>query len=171
MASLLDVFAICTKEGLDPWDSRVLFRLCMRILQVSYPADTLDQIQSEDLVEAYDLNRLQVFRNLRFMHMSNYSLLEILSIEWPLLFDRAQAITDNMITFCDETLWIKNRTIPFDIPAHYMRELRSIERGLFEVRFKTLSPLFSGPERPFGIVGTYHCRVLDSEQGSNLAFI
>lgn len=171
MVSLLDVFAICTKEGVDPWDDREFFRLCMRALHLSYPTDCLDHIQSGELLEGYNLDRLQIFRNLRFMEYSNYSLLEILSIEWPLLFERAQIITDKMITFCDETLWSKNRTIPFNVPVHYMRELQTVERQLYEIRFKTISPLFSGPNSPFGLLGICHCRLLDSEKSQNLAFI
>ena len=171
MASLLDVFATCTTEGIDPWDDREFFRLSMRALQLSYPTDCLDHVRSGDLVEGYNMERLQIFRNLRFLEYSNYSLLEILSIEWPLLFERAQVITEKMITFCDETLWSKNRTIPFNVPTHYMRELQTIERQLYEIKFKTISPLFSGPDRPFGLLGICRCRLLDVEQSSNLAFI
>lgn len=98
---------------------------------------------------------------MRFMEASNYSLLDILSVDWPQLFDRAAAITEKMITYTDETLWAKNRTITFDVPTHYMRELKTEEHGVFEVNFKHLAPLFSGPNRPFGILGSSQVRPLD----------
>lgn len=171
LISVLDAFNICSVEDVNPWDDREFFRISMRALKISAPPDSLDHVKSGDLVEGYNLERLQIFRNLQFMEYSNYSLLEILSIEWPLLFERAQAITDKMITFCDETLWSKNKTIAFNVPTHYMRELQTIERQLYEIGFKTISPLFSGPNRPFGILGTCSCRLLQSEKNDNLAFI
>lgn len=171
MTSLLDVLTVCSLEQIDPWDDREFFRLSMRSLRLSYPSDCIQNFVSGDLVEVYDMNRLQVFRNMQFMEYSNYSLIEILSIEWPKLFDRAAVITEKMIQFCDDTLWLKNQTIPFNIPAHYMRELQTDERQTYEIRFRYISPIFSGPNQPFGILGTCACRLISSTGKDNVAFI
>lgn len=171
MVSVLDVLTVCTNEEIDPWNDHEFFRLSMRSLQLSSPKDCLDNVKSGDLIEGYDLNRMQVFRNLQFMEYSNYSLIEILAFEWPMLFERSQAITEKMITFCDETLWSKNQTIPFNVPTHYMRELQTEHRQLYEIRFKNISPLFSGPDKPFGILGTCDCKLLKADPNDNLAFI
>lgn len=171
MLSVLDAFKICASEELDPWNDEDFFRVCMQSLYLSYPKDCLDHFTSADLVEGYNFDRLQIFRNLQFMEYSNYSLLEILSVEWPKLFERSAAITDEMIKYCDETLWAENRTIAFNIPAHYMRELQTSERQMYEIRFKHLSPLFSGPNKPFGILGTCKCRLIPTDPSSNLSFI
>lgn len=171
MASLLDVLTVCSTEQIDPWDDREFFRLSMRSLRLSYPSDCTQNFVSGDLVEIYDLNRLQVFRNMQFMEYSNYSLIEILSIEWPKLFDRAAAITERMIQFCDQTLWAKNQTIPFNIPPHYMRELQTDQRQTYEIRFRYISPIFSGPNQPFGILGTCACRLISAPTKDNVSFI
>jgi hypothetical protein len=171
MSSVLDVFTTCTTENINPWDDQEFFRLSMRALGVSFPADCMRYMSSGDIIEGYNRDRLQIFRNLRFIECSNYSLLEILSTEWPLLFERSAAITNQMITYCDETLWSKNRTIAFNIPKHYVRELQTAEHQVYEIGFKTISPLFSGPDRPLGILANCNCLLLESKRYDNLAFI
>lgn len=161
MRHVLETFRICASEGLDPWDDKHFFRLSMRGMGLTYPADFLDHVGDGDLVEGYDMNRFQIFRNMRFMEKSSYSLLDMLSYDWPLLFERSTAITSKMISYCDEILWAANKTIRFDIPRHYIRELRSEEKQMVEVEFQALSPLFAGPNRPFGIVGTCQVRPVD----------
>jgi hypothetical protein len=172
LEAVLSVFRICASEDIDPWDDREFFKLSMQALRLSFPSDFPDNVGFGDLIEGYDMNRLQIFRNLRFMELSSYSLMQILAHEWPQLFDRADAITERMISYCDQILWTANRTIAFDIPLHFIRELRSKERQVLEVRFKYLSPLFSGPNQPFGILGT--CQVKQVETAKyqdNLALV
>ncbi|MGZ3722406.1 MAG: hypothetical protein ACXVA9_05720 [Bdellovibrionales bacterium] len=172
MNTLIQNFQTCMEEDIDPWDDVEFFKLSMRSQGLSYPGDFLDNVARGDLIEGYDMKRLQVFRNMRFMELSSYSLMEILSYEWPLLFDRANAITTEMISYCDEILWTANRTIPFDIPLHFIRELRSEERQLLEVRFKYLSPVFSGPNQPFGLLGTCSVKQVNAEaHRDNLDFV
>lgn len=171
LACLLDAFRICALESIDPWNDREFFKICMKFLGLTAPSDCLDQLQSGDLIEGYSLERLQVFRNLQFMEYTSHSLVDIMTIEWPELFDRSKVIEDQMIAYCNETLWTNNKTIPFNIPAHFMRELRTDERRLYEIRFKTLSPLFSGPDRPFGFMGICTCIPQKSENSENVEFI
>lgn len=171
LLSVRDAFLACTTQEIDPWNDREFFKLCMSALHVSFPKEAIDNFVSGDLVEGYDLNRMQIFRNLQFMEYSNYSLLEIVTMEWPRLFERSNAITDRMITYCDEKLWMRNRTINFDIPTHYMRELQTDERQMYQISFRHLSPLYSGPERPFGILGTCQCRPIASSGLGNISFV
>lgn len=169
--AVLKTFSICASEIIDPWNDSEFFTISMRTLGATYNSDFLDKISGDDVIEGYDRNRFQIFRNMRFMEKSGYSLLEILSYEWPQLFDRSPLITNKMITYCDQVLWDENRTILFDIPKHYLRELRSREQLMFEISFRYLSPLFSGPNQPLGLVGTCAVKMLeDGLHRGNLAF-
>lgn len=149
---------VCERDGLDPWNDGLFLTVSMRRMGLTYPMDWLDHIVEGDLVEGYDMNRFQVFRNLQFMQKSSYSLVELMSYEWPVLFDRSSIITQRLMTYCDEILWLQNKTIVFDVPVHFIRELRSVDRQVLEVQFKYLSPLFSGPGRPYGILAS--CRAI-----------
>lgn len=169
---LLNSFAKCQEEGADPWDDREFFCLSMQAMGVQFPSDFLKKLDRDDLIEGYDMNRIQIFRNMRFMETSSYSLLEILSYEWPLLFARASAITDKIISHCDELLWSANRTIPVHVAKHWIHEIRSAERQVCEVTFKYMTPLFSGPGKPAGVIATCQARAIEVDtQRDNLAFV
>ncbi len=173
IATLVNNLLHCQKQDIDPWDDREFFKLSMHSLGLSYPSDFLDKIGPGELIEGYDMNRFQIFRNMRFMEMINYSLVEVLTYEWPYLYDRASAITDKMIGYCDEILWVCNKTIPFDIPTHQIRESRSRQQQYFEISFSQLAPLFSGPNMPAGILGSFRAKALELQAHgyANLSFI
>jgi len=158
---ILGVFRVCLSEDIDPWDDGEFFRLSMKGMGITFPSDFLDHITSGDVIEGYDFDRKQVFRNMAFMQNSGYSLIEMLANEWPALFDRSKMVTDQMIAYCDDILWKANKTIPFNIPVHYVRERESSERLLWEISFRYLSPLFSGPDKPFGILGTFRLKPVE----------
>lgn len=169
---LQNAFNVCAEEFKDPWDDREFFSLSMRALRVSYPSDFLGYVADGDLIEAYDINRIQVFRNMRFMETSAYSLTEILSFDWPTLFDRSSMITDKIISYTDEVLWAENRTVPTDIPRHFIKEIRSKENQVCEVQFKVMAPLFSGPDTPFGFLATCRANAIEREiSKDNLSFV
>jgi hypothetical protein len=172
MKRLIADFATCQTKFLDPWNDSEFFRLSMRSLGVTYPADFLSHVSEGDLVEGYDMSRFQVFRNMRFMETTGYSLMEILSYEWPALFDRPAQITNTIISYCDEILWASNRTIELNVPLHLIREVRSHDPQVCEVNFKYLAPLFAGPNRPYGMLGTCRARVLEkSRVQDNVKFV
>lgn len=172
MSTLHGIFEYCYNEDVDAWDDRQFFALSMRAMGLTAPPDFMDYVGKEDIVEGYNMNRLQVFRNMRFMETSSYSLLEILSYEWPLLFDRPSVITDQIIGYCDEILWAANKTISLEVPEHFIREIRSRERRVCVVNFKYLAPIFAGPNKPYGMLGTCSARVVEIEQrADNISFV
>lgn len=165
-------FQNCISENIDPWDDTEFFRLSMRTFGVIYPSDFVSTLDPDTLIEGYDANRFQIFRNMRFMETSSYSLLEIQSYEWPMLFDRSSRITDSIIEYSDEVLWINNRTISLDIPEHYIKEVRTERPQILQVKFKHMCPLYSGPGKPYGALVTCKARVVDTiAADSNLAFV
>lgn len=166
-------FITCAETGTDPWNDRDFFIISMRSQGLTFPKDFLDHVGPGELIEGYNMQRFQIFRNLRYMEMINYSLIEVLAYEWPLLYDRSGAITEKIISYCDEVLWAANKTIPFDIPNHFIRETRSQQQKYFEIGFNHISPLFSGPNQPAGLIGSFNARTMSLEKGAetNLAFI
>ncbi len=154
---LITAIDTCIEKSIDPWDDFKFFKISMEGLGAHYASDVECTFTEGTLIEAYDLDRIQVFRNLRFMEMSNYSLLELLSFEWPEMYERSSVITGEMMRYCDEHLWANNRTIRFPIRDHYIREARSSVHQVFKISFQHLSPLYSGPNKPFGFIGSFHC--------------
>ncbi|MGZ3722407.1 MAG: hypothetical protein ACXVA9_05725 [Bdellovibrionales bacterium] len=171
LTNLIQNLDTCWDDGIDPWNDREFFLLSMRSMELTFPKDFLNHLSEGDLIEGYDMNRVQTFRNMRFMELSTYSLLEVQSAEWTALYERPPEITEKMISFCDELLWQANRTIPFNIPVHFIRELRSEDKRIFEIKFKYLTPLFSGPNQPYGMLGSSKVEVIrGAKSGDNVAF-
>ncbi len=102
------------------------------------------------------MNRLQIFRNMRFMEISTYSLLEVLSYEWPQLFERSSHITQLIIKQTEKDMWSTNKVIESQIPKHFLRETLSGSPQVLEAQHRLFAPLFSGPGKPGGMlsVGT-----------------
>ena len=174
LSKMVDILDTCVEENVDPFDDREFFRLSMREMKLSYPADFLKRIKSEDIIEAYDMNRHQIFRNMRFMEASSYSLTEMLSQEWPTLFERSSQITALIIKATEQDMWSANTIIDSNIPKHFIRELLSREPQVCEIQHKFFAPLFSGPNQPAGILSVCQGRVLSQLADvhiDNLTFI
>lgn len=168
-------FVLCAQEDVDPWDDKKFWQLSMRNLGVSYPGDLIDRMGPDDVVEAYDLDRRQIFRNMRFMEATSYSLLEVLSYEWPVLFERSRAITEQIMRIGEHIVWSENRIVEVaHIPEHYIREIRSSQPQVCRVQHKYIAPLFCGPDQPFGAMSICRGEViipsLDTK-ADNVAFI
>lgn len=173
LTNLQHIFKVCSSEQVDVWNDKEFFKISMREMGISYPPDFPDKTKEGYIIEAYDLERRQIFRNMLFMQASSYSLLEVLSFEWPLLYDRASSITDLIISHTEEIIWNANSTVPAKIPPHFIRELRSTTPQVCEVHFECFAPLFSGPNQPSGFVAACSGRVIsDIDIGKdNLTFV
>jgi hypothetical protein len=172
--SLLRSFEICAEEGTNPWDDRDFFQLSMQALGYSFPPDFLDYLEPDDIIEGYDLSGRQIFRNMRFMEVSSYSLTEVLSLHWQVLFDRSTQITDIIMAAIEKTMFVEQRVVVADIPKHFIRELRSSQPLVAEIQHRYFAPLFNGPNKPAGFLGVCKGHVLDAElniRRDNLAFI
>lgn len=172
LENLKKIFFTCESTQTDPWDDQKFLSLSMKALGLSFPQDFLTGSTTEDLVEGYDLDRFQVFRNMRFMETSMYSLVEIQSYEWPALFDRASLITNQIIKYCDQILWDNNKTLPVDIAEHYIKEMRTEDQQILAVKFKNICPTFAGPNRPYGFLISCNARIVEANaKDSNLSFV
>jgi hypothetical protein len=159
--SIREHLLTCEEEDVNPWDDKEFFLLSMRSLGLQYPGDFLSKLESDFIIEGYDLERRQIFRNMRFMELSSYSLTEMLSNEWTSLFERPAEVTDMMLQY-ERDLFKDNRTLELSIPKHLIRELRSSQPQLCEVEHKYFAPLYSGPNRPGGGLSVCRGRVVDA---------
>lgn len=69
-------------------DSRVMIWHVLKLMDFIFPSDLFDHITSDHIVEIYDFNNIQIFRNLRFFDATSYSLEELLCRPWVDIFSR-----------------------------------------------------------------------------------
>lgn len=164
LTDLYNVLTLAQEVGADPWDDREFLALSMKYAKLSFPREFCDHMAPSLVVEGYDMFRRQTFRNLFFMEVSSYSLLEVTTHEWPMLFHRDQEITEAIIKQAEVNMWQENKVIQSEIPRHYIRELLSEKPQVFEVQQKQFAPLFAGPDQPGGILVISYGKLLGADK-------
>lgn len=100
--------------------------------------DNLDfLIEDSDVLEAYDVEGQQIFRNLEIFRYTSYSLTELVSYHWTELYERPAMI--NEIIFREWAKIVQTDTtlaIPLTIPKHLLKEKMNQNRQvLIELKY------------------------------------
>lgn len=93
-----------------------LFKICIG-------KDVPTSISKGDIVEIYDLEAIQVYRNLNFFRTTNYNLMDIAAHTWMELWDRSSMVQEKIVAGVGRALNAKDdKPIPFDVPVHLLKE-------------------------------------------------
>lgn len=152
--------AQCEELGINPWDDQEFLRLCLKQLGYTVSSEYLKNITSDDLVEGYNLDNVQVYRNMKFMEICGYSLEDVLAYPWPNLYERSQQITNKILARVRESLE-SGRVLKADVETHYMKEHASSTRQIVEVTFRYIAPLYRNPGQPSGYLISSQARMLE----------
>jgi len=150
----------CAETGVNPWDDRRFLELCLKQLKMTVSQEYLDNLASDDIVEGYTLENIQIFRNMRFMEICGYSLEDVLTFPWPNLYERSTTITDKVLERVREAIET-TRVLAANTENHYMKERASSTRQVVEVGFRYIGPLFSSPGKPSGYLISCRAKMLD----------
>jgi hypothetical protein len=111
----------------------------------SVSEDVLSRLSDQDVIEVYSPTFTQLFRNMRFLEICSYPILDIYMYEWPELYARPQAITEALIQEFFRMLSAPPGVDLFEaqVPDHFLEEVFSEERRIFEIQQKLNSPVRS----------------------------
>ncbi len=136
-------------------------------------------IKSDQFIEFYNPQMIQIYRSLSFLDISCYSILDLMTNEWFVLWKRPQRVTDQLLKTADK---YANSYVPvqkFDVPKHILREV--FNTGLTEpfvpratlVEFQYIGTLVDTITRkPAGFICTSTGHVIASgEEAESLDFI
>lgn len=116
--------------------------------------NNLHFIRTGEVIELYNLQMIQLYRNLEFFRHCSYDLLTLSCYEWPALYERATQVTNSMISRATEFISLnKDIPVPYNLPIHTMRERHLNAKRVFEIRMGTCLP------------------IIDSHSKSTIAFI
>ncbi|MCB0413567.1 MAG: hypothetical protein KDD50_04500 [Bdellovibrionales bacterium] len=108
--------------------------------------DSWGLLDPKNIIEIYDFNFCQWYRNWTFYKISSYSLEQLCMYPIWELYNRPTEITNKIV---NEVMSLTqndfNHTVPFEIPIHRLRELNPEKNNngvTFNVDFKTISPVF-----------------------------
>ncbi len=100
--------------------------------------EVMSLVKDTDVVEIYSSELIQTFRNLEFMRLCSYTLLDLISFEFHELYERSSWITQELFGAAKIMLDSPTIVLPLNpkIPVHVMRERFSAEKREFEVQFR-----------------------------------
>ncbi|MBN8553885.1 MAG: hypothetical protein J0L93_00390 [Deltaproteobacteria bacterium] len=125
-------------------DSKQLTWACLQYLKLKPCHDAFDKIEDDHVIEIYNNDHIQIFRNLKFFELCSYSVYEILIFDWPTLYYRDENILQEIFQQTQRALTEKLGTEFYSgIPPHILRERFSEEQRSFRIEMGMHSPLYN----------------------------
>lgn len=131
-------------EGQSLKDNHTFTWRAFRKLGLKPTSDLFSFIKDGDLIELYDRDNRQLYRNFAYYDYCSYSLEELYSLEWWRLFERDPLISEQIMNEGIQVLSsTEHKSIASKTPQHVVREVHSMGRLTNTYQLKALSPVFS----------------------------
>ena len=138
-------------------DGHFLWRMFGK-LGVRPRADLMSVIEQGDIVEIYNSDFVQIYRNLPFFEVCSYSLDELLSRPFFELFRRDEPVTAAIVGVAQKMLAGEMDGIyAWPIGVHTIEETESPLRLRSVIEQKFVSPLYDATGRPVALLNTIRC--------------
>ncbi|WP_413289430.1 hypothetical protein [Bdellovibrio sp. HCB337] len=110
-------------------------------------SNLLETIGDGDIVEIYNSEQVQVFRNLEFFDLCSYTLEELFCLEWYRLFRRESEVSSAIVAMVDE-LYAKKypEGLSSPLPHHIVAESISREKITLNFFMKFIAPLYKNKQ-------------------------
>lgn len=175
LLQLKSYFEICQKaqeKGVDIVNDTIqMLKFTADSLGAHCPEEFLSKIEPGDIVEVFDYQNTQLFRNMKFFEISDYTINDFFGSQWDALYERAESVTNKLIAKVEEASR-KKKCIPFDIEDHYMREKETENRKVVKVKLKHISP-FLKDDKPIAWAASSSAEIIfakTDEEAEKLVF-
>lgn len=134
-------------------DDRYFIELCAKRMGLIFDKGVYDILKPGDVVEIYNVDLIQVFRNFAFFDVCSYTLLDLMNYEFFELYDRSQLINHYIL---EATSSIGKRGFDLSpvslqhVPRHLLQEKFSQDKLTSMVQFKWMYPVYTWPQIHFG---------------------
>lgn len=151
---LIRVCEATIKNGYSADDSAQLTWYAIKELGWRPSSDLFEKIDNDSIIEIYDTNNLQVFRNFNFFDFCSYTLEEIHCIPWTTLYYRPdESITKEILRHISDHFESHSYTTKYvGIPKHSVKETRSAQKYELFISLEYISLLFNSANSPEAIV-------------------
>lgn len=137
------ICANTVREGRPLTDTRALLWSSLKYFNLAPCSDLMDYTHDHLVVELYDSDGRQIFRNFKFMELCSYTLADVLLYPWWELFSRNDEAIGELIKEINIALSGElSRTLISTIREHHTAEVFSERRHVFKMQFKSISPVF-----------------------------
>jgi hypothetical protein len=81
-------------------------------------------LEHDDIIEIYNTESIQIFRTLNFFKTCGYSLLDLLTTEWYMLWERPSFVMQRMMEIAKDMIVGQKDTVEkVNIPTHVLKEV------------------------------------------------
>lgn len=158
-------YEICREavaSGVELRENVKFLSFSLKRLGLWMDSEAIDRIDREDIIEVYSLEKTQLYRNLKFLEICSYPMLDLYMYEWPDLFCRPDTITEKLIQVCGEVVSDPLcRFRPSGVPEHVLEEKFSTQKLSFLVDQKIIAPVKDSSGNVQGVMGSLQARVID----------
>jgi len=134
-------------------------------MKLSTSEDMLNTITEEDIVEIYNLDCIQIFRNFKFYETTTYSLSDLILFDWSELYYRPSQVSQKIQTYINLVLQNDNNDVVYnmEVPKHMIKEIRANPIQLCEIEFKKIAPITDRAGRRSGLIVTCQAKSMLSD--------
>ncbi|MES2768531.1 MAG: hypothetical protein V4596_05230 [Bdellovibrionota bacterium] len=128
--------------------------------------DIIDSISEDDIVEIYNLDCIQIFRNFKFYETTTYSLSDLISFDWSELYYRPSQVSQKIQKHITAVLQNSDDSITYDmsdVPTHMIKEIKASPIQLCEIRFKKIAPITNNIGKRTGLIVTCEAKSMLSD--------
>lgn len=158
--------------NVDNYDERSLLRMAMSKLRLIMDDNLLEQVEQSDVVEILDPNQIQVYRSFSCFALSNYSLAELVTYPWFMLYDRPAWVEHKLVELGSP---IYQDGPGFQslgsLPAYSLREKLTEEKATFLLQEKFLARMISQVTHETYLLSVKQVSNVESPSQDNLSFL
>lgn len=153
----VEVCAEVVAQGASLRDDRIIVWRVLQRLKLHPPSDLMQEIKEGEVIEIYNSDFVQIFRNLRFFEICSYTLDELLSRPLWELVEREESITGMIVHQASKLLsGTINGLFQFDVPEHSIYERESVGRNKITVKLTIGAPLWNALGTPTALINFLH---------------
>lgn len=106
-------------------------------------SDFFDKLTKDNVLELYNRDFVQIYRNWAFFQISSYSMGDLFVYPWPELYVREPEVTQNLIDYASMALSGSHKhTVACTSPRHIVVESLSAGKNILDMELNYVSPLF-----------------------------
>jgi PAS domain-containing protein len=168
-----EIFAQALKDKAQLRDGKTMLWYALKRFGLRPTSEVFDVISDEDIIEIYNADGIQIYRNLNFYEISSYSLGELVAFEWSELYQREDQVSVEIMKLAGDILKGKySKTFQSPIPRHKLIEKFSEECHVLDMIQRHYSPLYplEGGRQVVGVIATSQVHVLEKTNSKRSTF-
>lgn len=133
-----------SRDGITPCDETKMLKYAMGRLNLICDSTMLATIESDDVVEIFSADYVQVYRSFNCYALCNYSLAELGAYPFFELYERSSVVVKQLMEMGESLLAGKSSYISLkNFPEYTLRELMTEEQEMFSMRERCLIKVIS----------------------------